>query len=80
MAERLTGLVRWFNPRKGYGFIQLAEGEDVFVHFSEIQGDGFKTLNEGEEVEFAVKDGPKGPQAVEVVRLNISSPPVEPEN
>jgi CspA family cold shock protein len=80
MAGRLTGLVRWFNPRKGYGFIQLAEGEDVFVHYSEIQGDGFKTLNEGEEVEFGVKEGPKGPQAVEVVRLSIYSPPVEPED
>jgi CspA family cold shock protein len=79
MAERLTGLVRWFNPRKGYGFIQPSEGEDVFVHYSEIQGDGFRTLNEGEEVEFGVKEGPKGPQAVEVVRLNIYAPPEEPE-
>lgn len=80
MAERLTGLVRWFSPRRGYGFIQLPEGEDVFVHYSEIRGDGFKTLYEGEEVEFTVKDAPKGPQAVGVVRLNIFAPPYEPES
>ena len=79
MTERLTGLVRWFSPRRGYGFIQLPEGEDVFVHYSEIQGDGFKTLNEGEEVEFGVKEAPKGPQAVDVVRLNIYAPPYEGE-
>jgi CspA family cold shock protein len=52
----------------------------VFVHYSEIQGDGFRTLNEGEEVEFGVKEGPKGPQAVEVVRLNIYAPPAEGED
>ncbi|TKJ30166.1 MAG: cold-shock protein [Chloroflexi bacterium B3_Chlor] len=80
MAERLTGLVRWFNPRRGYGFIQPPEGEDVFVHYSEIRGDGFKTLYEGEEVEFTTKEAPKGPQAVDVVRLNIYSPPYEEES
>lgn len=80
MAERLTGLVRWFSPRRGYGFIQLPEGTDVFVHYSEIRGDGFKTLYEGEEVEFSINDAPKGPQAVDVVRLNIYAPPLdEPE-
>lgn len=79
MAERVTGLVRWFSPHKGYGFIQLPEGEDVFVHYSEIRGDGFKTLNKGEEVEFTVKEAPKGPQAVDVVRLNIYAPPYEGE-
>ncbi len=79
MAERIVGMVRWFSPHKGYGFIQLPEGEDVFVHYSEIQGEGFKTLNEGEEVEFSIKEAPKGPQAVDVVRLNIYSPGQEPE-
>jgi len=79
MAERVTGLVRWFSPHKGYGFVRLPEGEDVFVHYSEIQGEGFKTLNEGEEVEFTIKEAPKGPQAVDVVRLNIYAPPYEEE-
>jgi len=79
MAERVTGLVRWFSPHKGYGFIQLRDGEDVFVHYSEIRSDGFKTLNEGEEVEFTIKEAPKGPQAVDVVRLNIYAPPYEGE-
>lgn len=79
MAERVTGLVRWFSPHRGYGFIQLPDGEDVFVHYSEIRGEGFKTLNEGEEVEFTIKPGDKGPQAVDVVRLNIYAPPYEGE-
>ena len=63
-----TGTVKWFNDRKGYGFISLEGGEDVFVHHSEIQGDGFKTLNEGENVEFEVAPGRKGQQAVNVTR------------
>lgn len=79
MTERVNGLVRWFSPHKGYGFIQLPEGDDVFVHYSEIRSEGFKTLNEGEEVEFAVKEGPKGLQAADVVRLNIYAPPSEGE-
>ncbi len=62
------GTVKWFNDRKGYGFIALENGEDVFVHHSEIQGDGFKTLNEGENVEFEVAPGRKGQQAVDVIR------------
>ena len=63
-----TGTVKWFNNSKGFGFIQQESGEDVFVHHTAIQGDGFKTLNEGEEVEFEITEGPKGPQASNVVR------------
>jgi CspA family cold shock protein len=70
VEERIKGLVKWFNPGKGYGFIQRSNGEDVFVHFSEIRMEGFKTLNEGEEVEFILQDADKGPQAVDVVRLH----------
>jgi len=71
VEERMRGLVKWFNPAKGYGFIQRSDGEDVFVHFSEIQMEGFKTLNEGEEVEFTLQEADKGPQAVDVVRLHV---------
>ncbi|MCA9483993.1 MAG: cold-shock protein [Nitrospina sp.] len=60
------GKVKWFNEQKGYGFIQTEEGEDCFVHFSEIQVDGFKTLHEGQSVEFEVTQGQKGPQATQV--------------
>jgi CspA family cold shock protein len=60
------GSVKWFNDQKGYGFISQEDGPDVFVHFSAIQGDGFKTLEEGQQVEFEVTDGPKGPQAASV--------------
>ena len=60
------GTVKWFNEAKGFGFISQAEGEDVFVHFSAIQGDGFKTLAEGEAIEFDVTKGPKGLQAANV--------------
>lgn len=63
------GTVKWFNAEKGYGFIQSEEGEDVFVHFSAIQGDGYKTLDEGAAVEFEVIDGAKGPQAANVTKL-----------
>ncbi|MBI4229375.1 MAG: cold-shock protein [Planctomycetes bacterium] len=62
------GTVKWFDPKKGYGFISQEGGEDVFVHFSSIQGDGFKTLEEGESVEFEVTQGNKGLQATNVVR------------
>ncbi|MFQ5443857.1 MAG: cold-shock protein [Nitrospinales bacterium] len=62
-----VGKVKWFSDKKGYGFIESEDGEDVFVHFSEIQGEGFKTLSEGQAVEFEVNPGPKGPQASNVV-------------
>ena len=62
------GKVKWFNERKGYGFITGEDGEDLFVHHSSIQGDGFKTLEEGEAVEFEVAPGRKGQQAVNVIR------------
>lgn len=65
---RQTGTVKWFNDAKGYGFIERPDGPDVFVHFSAIQGDGFKTLTEGQSLEFDVVDGPKGKQAANVVR------------
>jgi CspA family cold shock protein len=63
------GKVKWFNEKKGYGFIEQEGGGDVFVHFSAIQGDGFKTLTEGQEVEFDVVDGQKGPQASNVTNV-----------
>jgi CspA family cold shock protein len=63
------GKVKWFNDAKGYGFIQREDGEDVFVHFTAIQSDGFKTLAEGQEVEFEVLNGQKGPQASNVLKL-----------
>ncbi len=62
-----NGKVKWFSNQKGYGFIQTSEGEDVFVHFSAIQSEGFKTLGQGQEVEFEIGTGPKGPQAENVV-------------
>ena len=64
-----NGKVKWFNDSKGFGFIQRSEGEDVFVHFSGISGNGFKSLNEGDEVTFEVQDGPKGLQAVNVSKI-----------
>jgi CspA family cold shock protein len=63
------GTVKWFNATKGYGFIQRESGGDVFVHFSAIQADGYRTLNEGDAVEFEVQQGPKGLQAANVVRV-----------
>jgi CspA family cold shock protein len=68
MSERLTGTVKWFNDAKGFGFIQQENGPDVFVHFSAIQADGFKSLAENDRVEFEVTDGPKGPQATNVTK------------
>jgi len=70
MSERITGTVKWFNGSKGYGFLARESGVDVFVHFSAIQGEGFKNLEEGQKVEFAVEQGPKGPQASNVVVVN----------
>ena len=63
---RVTGKVKWFDDAKGYGFIVQESGDEVFVHFSQIEGDGFRTLSEGQEVEFEVQEGPKGPQAISV--------------
>ena len=65
----VKGTVKWFNSEKGYGFITPESGSDVFVHHSAIQGEGYKTLDEGQSVEFEVQDGQKGPQAVNVVKL-----------
>lgn len=69
MSERISGTVKWFNGTKGFGFIARDGGPDVFVHYSAIQADGFKNLDEGQKVEFNVEVGPKGPQASNVVVL-----------
>jgi CspA family cold shock protein len=63
------GTVKWFNESKGYGFISREEGNDVFVHYSSIQGDGFKSLAEGDLVSFEIEEGPKGPKAINVAAL-----------
>lgn len=63
-----TGKVKWFNETKGYGFVTTDSGNDIFVHFSEIQGEGFKTLAEGDAVSFEIEEGPKGPRAVKVTK------------
>ncbi|API92960.1 MULTISPECIES: cold shock domain-containing protein [Bacillaceae] len=65
----MTGKVKWFNAEKGFGFIEREDGDDVFVHFSAIQADGFKTLEEGQDVEFEIVEGNRGPQAANVTRL-----------
>ncbi len=69
MSERITGTVKWFNTTKGYGFITREDGPDVFVHYSAIQIDGFRNLEEGDRVEFSVEQSSKGPQASNVVKL-----------
>ena len=69
MSERVLGTVKWFNSSKGYGFIEREEGEDVFVHYSAIEGDGFRNLEEGQRVEFTIEQGDKGPQAAQVVAV-----------
>jgi CspA family cold shock protein len=70
MAERVIGTVKWFNGTKGYGFLAREGGEDVFVHFSAIQGAGYRNLVEGQKVEFSIERGPKGLQASNVVVVN----------
>ncbi len=70
MSERLTGTVKWFSPSKGYGFIGQENGEDVFVHFSSIQMDGYKVLKQGQIVEYSLEEGPKGFQAAEVIPVS----------
>ena len=69
--SRIIGAVKWFNNTKGYGFISQQSGADVFVHYSSIREKGYKTLREGESVEFDIKMGPRGPQAENVVRLEM---------
>lgn len=69
MTGRITGKVKWFNNSKGFGFIEQETGADVFVHFRSIQGDGYKSLDEGAQVEFEVAEGPKGLMAQEVIQL-----------
>ncbi|MEK6587446.1 MAG: cold shock domain-containing protein [Chloroflexota bacterium] len=67
MTDRVLGTVKWFNDGKGFGFIEREGGDDVFVHFSAIQGNGFRSLQEGQRVEFTIQQGPKGLQAADVV-------------
>ncbi|MBL7046860.1 MAG: cold shock domain-containing protein [Candidatus Marinimicrobia bacterium] len=70
MAERETGSVKWFNSTKGYGFIERDSGGDIFVHFTNIRGEGYRTLGEGDKVEFAVAEGEKGLQAQDVISVD----------
>lgn len=74
MSDTQKGVVKWFNDAKGFGFIEHSSGRDVFVHYSVIEADGFKTLKDGEEVEYEIKEGPKGLHAVKVQRINPKSP------
>ena len=69
MSERFVGTVKWFNPTKGYGFIERQDGPDVFVHFSAIEQDGYKSLNAGQQVEFSIEKGDKGLQATKVIKV-----------
>ena len=69
MGDRVTGTVKWFNAVKGYGFIAYEGGKDVFVHFSAIQTEGYRSLTEGEQVEFTIEENDKGPQAVNVTKV-----------
>lgn len=69
MAEREKGTVKWFNPKKGYGFVSRSDGDDVFVHFTSITGDGYRTLEEGEQIEFEVTTSQKGLEAKDIKRL-----------
>jgi CspA family cold shock protein len=72
MSERIIGTVKWFSNPKGYGFIQRENGPDVFVHYSAIREDGYRTLEEGQQVEFTIEDGPKGPQAADVTKVEFT--------
>jgi len=69
MAEREVGTVKWFNDSKGFGFISRESGDDVFVHFTSIRGEGYRSLEDGQQVEFEVAEGEKGPQAQDVVAV-----------
>ncbi len=69
MIDRITGTIKWFNAHKGYGFIGREKGDDVFVHYSAITTEGYRSLNEGQQVEFSVEQGPKGVQATNVVSV-----------
>lgn len=75
-SEVLRGVVKWFNDAKGFGFIEHTSGRDVFVHFSAIESEGFKTLKDGEEVEYQLHEGPKGLHAIKVVRVNAPAVPL----
>jgi CspA family cold shock protein len=69
MENRVNGTVKWFNASKGFGFIELQDGSDVFVHYTAIQSEGYRTLQEGQQVEFTIEQGPKGLQAAQVIIL-----------
>lgn len=69
MSDRVKGIVKWFNNAKGFGFITRDNGEDVFVHFRSIRGDGYRTLTQGQSVEFELQEGPKGLHAEDVLKL-----------
>jgi CspA family cold shock protein len=69
MTDRISGIVKWFNAAKGYGFIGQENGEDVFVHFSAIMADGYRRLEQGQKVEFSIEEGPKGLQAINVMPI-----------
>lgn len=79
MEERKTGTVKWFNDQKGYGFILQENGADVFVHYSAVVSEGFRTLSEGQLVEYTLEEGPKGPAAVNVHKVGVE-PIAESEN
>jgi len=75
VSERETGTVKWFNDSKGFGFISRESGDDVFVHYSDVQGGGFRSLREGQRVEFSVEQGTKGPKATNVLALDSGPSP-----
>lgn len=79
MEERKTGTVKWFNDQKGYGFILQENGADVFVHYSAIVSEGFKTLSEGQSVEYTLEEGPKGPAAANVHKVEVPNSEAIPE-